>query len=84
MCPVHNTVCPSSWSVYDLVDRPVPRKTGLYPDPDSAAVQPTVFYSDAGTRTLPVGTMISEKIIIEPIPSNYGRIAWNGHALTVY
>ena len=30
------------------------------------------------------GLMVSENITIEPIPSNYGRIAYNGTALLVY
>lgn len=29
------------------------------------------------------GMVISENIVIEPIPSNYGLITWNGSTLTV-
>ena len=29
------------------------------------------------------GTRLSQNIIINPIPSNYGRITWNGSVLTV-
>lgn len=29
------------------------------------------------------GKIVDTNIIINPIPSNYGRIAWNGSALTV-
>lgn len=29
------------------------------------------------------GRIVDTNIIINPIPSNYGRIAWNGSALTV-
>ena len=30
------------------------------------------------------GAVVDENIKINPIPSNYGRIAWNGSALLVY
>lgn len=30
------------------------------------------------------GKKVTHDFIVEPIPSNYGRIAWNGTALTVY
>ena len=29
------------------------------------------------------GLMMSENVTIKPIPSNYGRISWNGVTLTV-
>ena len=29
------------------------------------------------------GTVMQEDLIIDPIPSNYGRIGWNGAILTV-
>lgn len=29
------------------------------------------------------GTFASDNIVINPIPSNYGRITWNGTVLTV-
>lgn len=28
-------------------------------------------------------TVLTENIVINPIPSNYGKITWNGSALTV-
>ena len=30
------------------------------------------------------GYALSEDIVIQPIPSNYGRIAYNGSVITVY
>ena len=30
------------------------------------------------------GYRMRENIIIDPVPSNYGRLVWNGHTLTVY
>ena len=30
------------------------------------------------------GLMLNEDIVINPVPDNYGRIAWNGSYLTVY
>lgn len=36
------------------------------------------------TQTVPTqDKFLSENIIIHPIPSNYGRIGWNGSILTV-
>lgn len=36
------------------------------------------------TQVLPTaGTLVQEDIIVEPIPSNYGLITWNGTVLTV-
>lgn len=36
------------------------------------------------TQTLPTeGLMMSRDVVINPIPSNYGLITWNGSTLTV-
>ena len=36
------------------------------------------------TQTLPTqGLMMSHDVVINPIPSNYGLITWNGSTLTV-
>ena len=36
------------------------------------------------TQTLPTAdTVVLENIVINPIPSNYGLITWNGSTLTV-
>jgi len=36
------------------------------------------------TQTLPTaGYLLTENITVEPIPSNYGLITWNGSVLTV-
>ena len=45
----------------------------------------SVDVTPAGTaQTLATaGTSLLTDIVVEPIPSNYGRIAWNGAALTV-
>ncbi|MBQ9685169.1 MAG: hypothetical protein IJV41_01300 [Oscillospiraceae bacterium] len=32
---------------------------------------------------LTAGLIVAENIEVKPIPSNYGRIGWNGAALTV-
>ena len=37
------------------------------------------------TQTIPInGKRATQDITINPIPSNYGRISWNGTTLTVY
>lgn len=36
------------------------------------------------TQTLPTkGLMMSKDVVVDPIPSNYGLITWNGSTLTV-
>lgn len=39
--------------------------------------------SDEEHRLLTAGKVLAHDIIINPIPSNYGRITWNGAYLTV-
>ena len=48
-----------------------------YRGPDD--VTPTTTAQTLATK----GTVLDADIIIEPIPSNYGLITWNGSALTV-
>ena len=37
------------------------------------------------TQTLSTsGMRMTDNVTVEPIPSNYGRILWNGSTLTVY
>lgn len=43
-------------------------------------VTPTTEAQTLGTR---LKTTV-EDVVIKPIPSNYGRILWNGSTLTVY
>lgn len=44
----------------------------------------TVVVPSESRQILPTqGTLLAENIIVEPIPSNYGLICWNGSALTV-
>ena len=45
----------------------------------------TVFTPSASTQIVEVnGYVMRDNITIEPIPSNYGRLIWNGSTLTVY
>lgn len=42
------------------------------------------FTPSAETQTIPIyGKVASADIVINPIPSNYGLITWNGSVLTV-
>ena len=53
--------------------------TGTVPYRGEYAVAPT-----GERQTLPTsGRTLAQDITIEPIPSNYGLIAWNGSVLTV-
>ena len=46
---------------------------------------PTEIIPSEETQVLPTsGKGTASNIIVNPIPANYGRIAWNGTALTVY
>lgn len=53
---------------------------GSYPD----YTGPLEVIPNTRTQILPTaGTGLLENIIIDPIPSNYGLITWNGATLTV-
>lgn len=39
--------------------------------------------ADTEQRILTAGKVLEQDIIINPIPSNYGRITWNGSTITV-
>lgn len=86
MYPNHNITGPGSWSVYDQLDRPIPRSQGLYPDPD-APYPPeyyTVIVPSQNEVTIPTqNKLVTGNIIIKPIHSNYGKITWDGAVLTV-
>ena len=46
---------------------------------------PTEFTPSTEKQTIAVsGYRLKEDITIDPIPTNYGRLVWNGHTLTVY
>lgn len=53
----------------------------IYPTPYSG----TIDVTPSGERqTLPTaGYMLQADIVVEPIPSNYGLITWDGTTLTV-
>ena len=45
----------------------------------------TVVTPNEETQTLYTnGKNMPSNVIVNPIPSNYGRIAWNGSTITVY
>lgn len=53
----------------------------IYPSPYTRAYEVTPTQE---TQTLPTeGLMMSHDVVINPIPSNYGLITWNGSTLTV-
>ena len=72
MSPVHNITVPGSWSTYDFIDNPLPRKTGVYPDHWS---QPTKLYSTLGTGDLiiPAGRILATDLQVTRI-ENYTYI----------
>lgn len=44
----------------------------------------TTFTPSASAQVIPTRNLVmTEDITIEPIPSNYGKITWNGSYLTV-
>ena len=46
---------------------------------------PTEFTPSDRRQVIPVeGFRMRENIVIDPVPTNYGRISWNGSVLTVY
>ena len=54
----------------------------IYPNPYTG---PTEVTPSEETQTLSTaGLMMPENIVINPIPDNYGRIAYNGNILLVY
>ena len=53
----------------------------IYPNPYEGE---TEFTPSADEQVIPTaGFMMHENITINPIPSNYGLITWNGSTLTV-
>lgn len=45
----------------------------------------TVITPSDETQTLnTAGLAVNDNIVINPIPTNYGRIAWDGRTITVY
>lgn len=53
----------------------------VYPDPYTGV---TEIVPTAETQIIPThGMMMVEDFIVDPIPSNYGLITWNGSTLTV-
>lgn len=45
----------------------------------------TVITPSEETQTLnTAGLAVEDNIVINPIPTNYGRIAWDGRTITVY
>ena len=62
-------VTPSDFVIGDL-----PYYTGEY------TVTPSLDAQILPTRNM----AMSDDVVIEPIPNNYGRIAWNGTTLIVY
>ena len=66
-------------SVIDVIQEPI----GLAPvDIYAGAYE---FTPSEDTQTISIADqMASQNITINPIPSNYGRIEWNGSTLMVY
>lgn len=53
----------------------------IYPDAYQGTYEVT---PTRGSQTLPTqGLMMTRNVVINPIPSNYGLITWNGSTLTV-
>lgn len=44
----------------------------------------TVIPSEEQQTLATTGKRMLEDVVVEPIPDNYGRIAWNGSTLMVY
>lgn len=54
-------------------------KVGDYYDGDYSATP------SEGSQTIPTALkLMAHDFVIQPIPSNYGRISWNGSTLSVY
>lgn len=60
--------------VFTKVREPLPAYTG------DTNITPTEEEQVLSTT----GKTLYENIVIDPIPSNYGRLAWSGTTLTVY
>ena len=52
--------------------------------PDAYTGQTEVIPSAEEQVLLTGGLYVADHIKVKPIPSNYGRIAWDGRVLTVY
>ena len=68
-------------SLHSMLSGEVGVFTPLLPDVYTGAVEVT---PSSEVQTLETaGLMLNESIVINPIPSNYGLITWNGSKLTV-
>lgn len=64
--------------------RPVQADMARIDYPYQPYIGPTVFTpSDTAQTVQAAGCLVTENITINPIPSNYGKITWNGQTLTV-
>jgi len=69
----HNIVAPTSWSVYDQLDRRLPKQIAVYPNPDAALPQPTDFYVMGYPNwVMPAGTLTSVNLNLKDLrdPAN--------------
>lgn len=51
--------------------------------PEGYTGETTITPSESAQTLETRGLVLPENITIQPIPSNYGRISWNGSTLTV-
>lgn len=59
----------------------ITRPAVISPDPYGG---PYEFLPGDTARTIEIeGLMATANIVIQPVPSNYGKITWNGSTLTV-
>ena len=52
--------------------------------PDAYSGETTVTPSEDTQTLLTSGLMVANNLTVNPIPSNYGRILWDGSIITVY
>lgn len=68
----------------DKVTLPVTAGTQIIVNRDPEYAGAHEFTPGDSTQIVPVGGYrMTQDIIIDPIPSNYGKITWNGAVLTV-
>lgn len=77
---LHNTI-DGELSLHSVLDGQAGLFMPLYPEAYTGAT--TVVPGPEAQTLHTAGLMVSDDIVVEPIPSNYGLITWNGSTLTV-
>ena len=82
-CQLKGTLSVSGGLSCSLSSKPITGELTIAGSIPSYHGETEITPSDETQTVQCAGLMMSENITVNPIPSNYGRISWNGVTLTV-